>query len=168
MTQCTVRDDCTDPPVAEYRWPNGQTGLVCARHQMVLRQRAQRVRQHVTITPLSSVAPAPLTVDERTQLHARRLALEAECEQLRARGLELYRDVERLQAALQTAHAQKAALEASLNASTARVGELLEQVGAARQLATEEHAAAEQLRLLVPREEVDLTPSKKLDPPLAE
>jgi len=149
-TQCTVRDDCTDPPVAEYRWPSGQTGLVCARHQMVLRQRAERTRQHVTITPLSGVAPAPLTVDERTQLHARRLALEEECTQLRGRGLELHRAVERLQGALRTSEAQRAALEASLNASTTRVAELLEQVGEARRLATEEHATAEQLRLLVP------------------
>lgn len=163
-TKCTVRDDCTDPPVAEYRWPNGQTGLVCARHQIVLRQRSERTRQQVVITPLSSVPPAPLTVDERTQLHARRLALEEECTQLRARGLELHRTVERLQTSLRVSEAQRAALEASLKSETARVAELLTQVGEARQMAAEEHQAAEQLRLLVPREEVNLTPSQELDP----
>lgn len=160
-TKCTVRDDCTDPPVAEYRWPGGETGLVCARHQIVIRQRAERTRQHVTITPLAGLAPPPLTVDERTQLHARRIALEEECSQLRARGLELHRTVERLQGALRTAEAQRAALEASLRGETAHVADLLTQVGEARQMAEEEHAAAEQLRLLVG---VDLTPEQKLDP----
>ena len=158
MPNCT---HCEKEATASYVWDWGETGLACPEHQVILRQQAARLHRGVSISPLQPGAPTPITRDERIASKARIMALEEEIAECQARGLELYRAHEAVQAQLRTETAKRTALELELQTQRARVDELLEQVGLARQDAARENDELQRLRALVPRDpppEVDAHP----------
>lgn len=83
---------CTAAAVWGYVWDWGEAGVCCAAHGTALKQLEPSLERKVQLSPLQKAAPAPLTRDERTQLIAAKLSIEAEVDDLKARGLELYRE----------------------------------------------------------------------------
>jgi hypothetical protein len=131
MSQCFY-EGCKETPVATYVWPWGETGLTCAQHQIVLRQKASQLNRDVVITPMQPGAPTPMTRDERITSQARILTLEAELEEARTRGVEMYRSNEQLTAQLRVEQAKTAELDAALTAATNRYDELVAMTGELR------------------------------------
>lgn len=130
---CTVGDlnaeegapplQCQDIPVALYSWPWGESGACCQRHQFILGQRSQALGQAVTISPLN-VPAAPMTRDERTQMHAQILTLTDEVGELKNRAAELYNDNVKLQQEGRRLLARSNELDDQLRAANVRYGEL--------------------------------------------
>lgn len=160
ITICTVEDGCPEPAIATYLWPWGDSGACCARHQVVLQQRAGQLKRQVSITPLRPGAEQPVTRAERIQSKATILALETEIEETRERGMELYRSVTELQSRVKTLMAQKAEMEAQLQSMALQLDAAREENGELRQQAANENAELQQLRALVP-----LPPPQELDGP---
>lgn len=161
-TMCTVEAGCPESPVATYTWPWGEHGLCCVRHQVILAQKAQQLRQQVHIVPLRPGEPTPMAHDERVNLNAQILSLRAELEEARTRGLDLYHDVETLQAQVRTLTAQKAALDGENKTAATRNSELLAQVASIRSQAAKYSEELQRLQALVKRETP--TSPENLDP----
>lgn len=144
---CTV-DDCGEPAIASYVWAWGESGVCCARHQVILRQKAGQLKQSLQVTPLQPGAPAEETRDERIAKQAKLLTLEEELSEARDRGMQLYRQVESLQqqGRVQTLKIQE--MEAQLR----DLGNQLEKArianGELRQQAARENDELQQLRAL--------------------
>ena len=86
----TCDQDCGEAATLSYRWEWGATGTCCAHHAALLQQTAVSLKRAVVIHPIALAAPAPLLRDERIQLTARALVLEAELTEAQAQGLSVY------------------------------------------------------------------------------
>jgi len=128
----TCDRDCTKPAVFAYAWEWGEKGVCCAEHQFLLRQAAEHLGgRTVSFTPLVPAGPAPITRDERIQLNARVLTLEAELEDAKSRGLDLFRENTTLTRQVQAATVRGRELELQLKDHAAKIAELKE-LGEAR------------------------------------
>lgn len=108
-------DGCDEAAVFNYRWDWGATGKVCAKHGQALQQLSASLNRGVQLHPIASAsAPAPLLRDERIQLTAKHMVLEAELEEAKQRGLETYRKNGDLQVQLNTAVVRERELKAQL------------------------------------------------------
>lgn len=105
---------CDKDAVFAYRWEWGESGVVCAEHAALLQQAAVPLNRSIVIHPIQQAAPAPIGRDERIQLTARALVLEAELEDAKTRGLDLYRRNGNLQVRLNTAIIQAREKDAQL------------------------------------------------------
>jgi hypothetical protein len=105
--KCDV-DGCDKDAVWIYTWAWGDTGHCCAVHGMLLQQKAKNLKRAVTLAPLPNIAAPALTRDERTQLHAARLAAEDETREAKERTATLYSQAQVLTSELGT---QRRALE---------------------------------------------------------
>jgi uncharacterized phage infection (PIP) family protein YhgE len=147
--KCFV-DGCEHPPVAEFVWPWGETGLVCAHHRIILAQKSKRLNRDVVITPLQSGTPAPLTRDERIASKARIMTLEEELDEAKSRGMDLYRQLEELKAQLVRANRNAKAADEELKALLDERDSLRQLLGEAQLAAARENDELQQLRALVP------------------
>ena len=126
---CTVEEGCPEPAIAQYVWPWGESGMCCARHQVILRQKSQQLKRELQLTALRPGADQPVTRGERIQAQATILALQAEVDEGRQRGQELYRQTVELQSQVVTLRAQRAELEAQLAAARAEKADALTRAG---------------------------------------
>jgi chromosome segregation ATPase len=115
---------------------------------------AKNLKRQVEFSPLP-VQPAALTLDERTQFHARIIALEEDGKQARARGLELYDSNKKLSEEIRRLRAQTPVLEGTIS-------ELRQELELAKRerfeaVADRAEAVAELQRLQ------DLTPSEEVE-----
>jgi hypothetical protein len=108
------QDGCDEPAVFAYRWEWGATGQSCAHHATLLQQTAENLNRKIALHPIVAPGPAPLLRDERVQLVAKHLVLEAELEEAKSRGLEVYRRNGDLQVQLNTAVVRERELKAQL------------------------------------------------------
>ena len=143
-------EGCSELATFSYVWDWGQSGKCCSRHAALLNQTSQQLSRGVQVTALQPTGPVSLTRDERTRLKAECYALEAEAEELKARGLALYRENETLTRQLQAAVvrlretelqlkegiAKNEALTAALEKSDSEHGNLVDEVGRLRTLAS--------------------------------
>jgi len=106
--------NCTNAPVSQYTWAWGEVGYVCAQHQFLISQRAKNLKRTVTFMSLGPAAPAPLTRDERTQLHAARLSAEDEMREAQGRTARLYDQNQVLAAELGKSVRQRDELQSEL------------------------------------------------------
>lgn len=125
--------DPSQQAVYSYRFDWGEEGVVCAEQATRLQQVAQQTGRGVVLVPLSN-EPPPVTLDERRQHHATRLALEEELTAAKGRGLELYRVNQRLSQELSAANAVNAELKSQLEQ---RDDDLLKQASLTRRLEAE-------------------------------
>ena len=107
--------DPSQVAVFAYRWEWGETGNCCAEQATLLQQTAQTLQRSIALHPLQAAAPPPLTRDERTQLVARSLVLEAELEEAKTAGLETYRRNGDLQVQLNSAIVKTRELSAQVD-----------------------------------------------------
>lgn len=105
--------DPTQQAVYSYRFDWGEEGVCCSEQATRLQQVAAQTGRGVVLVPLSTEPPA-LTLDERRQHHATRLALEEELSAAKARGLELYRVNQQLASELRAANAVNSELQVQL------------------------------------------------------
>jgi hypothetical protein len=108
-------EGCDQPAVFSYRWEWGATGKCCSMHAALLQQTATTLQRSIALHPLLKAGPAPLLRDERIQLTARALTLEAELDEAKSRGLEVYRRNGDLQVQLNTAVVKERELKAQLS-----------------------------------------------------
>lgn len=94
---------CDKPAVFAYRWEWGEQGIACAEHAQLLQQTSENLKRSIAIYPIQLAAPAPLTRDERIQLTAKTLVLEADLADAQAKGMDLYRRNGDLQVQLNSA-----------------------------------------------------------------
>jgi septal ring factor EnvC (AmiA/AmiB activator) len=116
---------CDQVAAYAYSWPWGASGFCCAKHARLIQQRGQALKRTPQLTCLTPGAAPPVTREERTRLHAAKLAAEEEADDVRARNAELYganqqlaREVARQQTAL-------AELESQLRERTKQIDQLL-------------------------------------------
>jgi len=147
---CTVEEGCPEPAIAQYVWPWGESGMCCARHQVILRQKSQQLKRDLQLIALRPGADQPVTRGERIQAQATILALQAEVDEGRQRGLELYRQTVELQSQVTTLRAQRAELEAQLGTARLDLEEARTRAGTLQQKLGQENAELLQLRALVP------------------
>lgn len=114
MSEVVLCGECDKAAVARYRWPWGDEGACCAEHQFLLNQKAGNLQQTCLFSPLTPPA-APLGRDERTQLHAARLAAEDELKEVQARGRQLHEQSEARGLELRRSLARVAVLEAQVS-----------------------------------------------------
>lgn len=81
---------CEEPARFSYTWAWGETGFCCAKHQIMLAQRAQSLNRTIQFVALMPGTPEPMTRDERVRLHAEALAANEETAEVKARNVELY------------------------------------------------------------------------------
>lgn len=143
-------DGCTNTPTASFTWPWSESGLVCAEHTVLLRQKAAQLKRDVLIVPLQPGEPTPITRDERIASKARIMALEEELDEAKRRGMDLYRQHEELQRRLKVALAQTAAVDAELRSIVEERDSLRRLLGEAERAAARENDELQQLRALVP------------------
>lgn len=143
-------EGCTNPPVASFTWPWGESGLVCSHHAITIRQKEANLKRQALMVPIQPGEPTPITRDERIASKARTLALEEECEELRKRGMDLYRAHEQLKDQLRVALANTAAVDAELRHAVHERDQLRELLGEAERAAARENDELQQLRALVP------------------
>jgi len=106
--------DCQDAAVFAYRWEWGATGFCCAAHGALLQQTSTTLKRSIALHPIAPPVAAPLLRDERIQLTARSLVLEAEVEEARSQGLSVYRKNGDLQVQLSAAVVKERELKAQL------------------------------------------------------
>jgi hypothetical protein len=94
--------DCNEPATHAYTWEWGQTGFVCAKHQVVLQQTAGQLERRINFAPINSDATPPMQREERVRLRAESLVLGEELAETKARGLDLYRQNTQLVAQVQS------------------------------------------------------------------
>ena len=97
-----------------FKWEWGEEGKCSALGATLLQQRAEQLGRKVQVWPLQPDKPAPLTRDERTQLIAAKLSVEAEVGELKERGLALHRQVAALQTQITTLTVQKREADAQV------------------------------------------------------
>lgn len=148
---CTADPECGQTAIASYVWPWGESGVCCARHQVILQQKAQQLKRSVQLTALQPGAERPVTRDERIQARARIMTLEAELEDAKGRGMELYRANEQLQTQLKVEWAKRAEMEAQLSDARRLLEAAQVENGKLRNQAAEENDELQRLRALVPR-----------------
>jgi hypothetical protein len=110
-------EGCDAVAVFSYRWEWGATGNSCAHHATLLQQTAESLKRTIAVHPIPRSSPLPLLRDERTQLIAKHLVLEAELAEAKNRGLEVYRKNGDLQVQLNTAIVKERELRAQLQDS---------------------------------------------------
>jgi hypothetical protein len=151
-TEVVLCGECNEPAVARYRWPWGDEGTCCATHQFLLNQKAGNLSQTCQFSPINPPLP-PLGRDERTQLHAARLAAEDELREVQARGRQLHEQCEKRGAELIAKHARVQTLEGLVKATEERLARVeLERDEALSKLAS----TTDELELvkgLLPKEE---------------
>lgn len=86
---CDV-DGCQEPAQFSYLWDWGQTGLCCAHHALILRQKSGNLNRTVTIQSLVAPAPTAMTRDERIRMRAEVMTIQEDVAELKQRNLELY------------------------------------------------------------------------------
>src|SRR5215211_15893 len=106
---------CGETAVFMYQWDWGKSGVSCARHAQLAQQIAGQISRNVVLSPLRPPESAPMQRDERTQLTARALVLEAELDEAKGRGLELYRANVALTQQVQTLTVRERELNAQLS-----------------------------------------------------
>jgi hypothetical protein len=119
---CTV-DDCNEPAIAAYRWEWGESGMCCAKHQFLLRQKSTPLNRTIQFVALDPGATPSLSRDERTQFHAKILTLEDELRDAKTRGLDLYQDNTKLGEEARRLSARNRELEAQLRDHRAELEE---------------------------------------------
>lgn len=112
--QTCTGDGCTEAAVFSYRWEWGATGVACATCAALLQQTSTALNRSIALHPIVRSAPEPLLRDERIQLVAKHMVLEAELEEARSRGLEVYRKNGDLQVQLNTAIVKERELKAQV------------------------------------------------------
>jgi transposase len=105
---------CQEQATHGYTWEWGQSGAVCARHQVLLQQTAQNLGRTITFAPIDPAATPPITRDERVRLKAESLVLAEELTEAKTRGLEMYRQIELLTAQVQSLTVRNREAEAQL------------------------------------------------------
>lgn len=116
--------DCDEPATLAYRWEWGATGACCTRHAALLQQTSKSLKRSVVIHPIERAAPAPLLRDERMQLVAKSLVLEAELTEAQTRGLDVYRKNGDLQVQLNTAIVRERELKAQVADAQVKLSDL--------------------------------------------
>lgn len=112
---------CKRPAQQAYRWDWGQEGICCLEHGQLLQQKSHNLSRGVSLVPLGSAAPAPVTRDERTQLIAAKLSAEAEADEIKHRSAKLYNQNVDLTNQVQTLTLQRREANASLKLAETRV-----------------------------------------------
>lgn len=115
---------CKKPAVYAFAWEWGEKGVCCEEHRFTLNQTSQHLSRSVHFAPLQSAVNPPITRDERIQLHAKNLTLEAELEDAKTRGLDLYRENTKLTSSVQSLTVQKRELEAQVRDAAATIESL--------------------------------------------
>lgn len=133
-------EGCGEVAVFSYRWDWGATGAVCAHHATLLQQTSETLKRSIALHPIAKAGPEPLLRDERTQLVAKHLVLEAELAEAQSRGLEVYRKNGDLQVQLNSAVIKEREMKA-------QVSDAVEKLRIAEEKAAVQ--AAENGRLLV-------------------
>lgn len=143
-------EGCAELATFSYVWDWGQAGKCCSQHAALLNQTSQQLSRGVQVTALQPTGPVPLTRDERTRLKAECYALEAELEEVKGRGLSLYNENGKLTRQLQATTTRSAETEARLKDATVKIeqlqaelekrdaehGNLVDEVGRLRTLAS--------------------------------
>lgn len=117
-------DGCNEAAVYNYRWDWGAVGKVCAKHAQLLQQTSEAIKRTIALHPIARATSEPLGRDERVQLVAKHIVLEAELEEAKTRGLEVYRKNGDLQVQLNTAVVRERELKAQVADSQVKLGEL--------------------------------------------
>lgn len=105
---------CQEQATHAYTWEWGQSGAVCARHQVLLQQTSVNLGRAITFSPIDPAATPPITRDERVKLKAESLVLAEELSEAKGRGLEMYRQIELLSAQVQSLTVRNREAEAQL------------------------------------------------------
>lgn len=153
------QEGCKQPAKFKYMWEWGVGGVCCETHQFTLNQTAGNISRSIQFQQLDAGAPVPLGRDERIQLIARALTLDAELAEAKLRGLEMYNHnvsltaqvhslttVKReLEAQLKDAHGELIKMDAELTRRRAENAELADEAGRLRVLMPRQHPTQQEL-----------------------
>lgn len=139
---CTV-DGCNETALYAYTWDWGESGFCCGLHAVTLRHRSMALGRAVTLTALKPGAVAPVSHDERIQMHAKLLAAEDTVREVKERNAALFEANRQLTEEIRRMRIEASELNAQLKDARAEADQLTsEKMAALRQLGETNHELA--------------------------